>query len=176
MTDTFDQPFFLLQFNKTIFSKNWFHFLIFAFFSFRYANSIYYTALKTVPSVIMTWTEQNINNQTRCGIVKYTLKQPSLDNIEDIFDYSYLQHDIKSLFAVNGKSIACIFNVSFPIIIILILTTVFFSAHTQITMLLDVAIELFRCGTIEMVICWLILKLSCRQLDKTLAAIPSVMR
>ncbi|XP_055304817.1 uncharacterized protein LOC129569712 [Sitodiplosis mosellana] len=66
-----------------------------------YANSIYYTALRTSPSVLMTWTEQNVNNQTRCSIVKYTLKTPSLDNIDDIFDYSYLQHDINTLYAIN---------------------------------------------------------------------------
>lgn len=70
---------------------------------FSYAKSIYYTALQTSPSVLMTWTEQNVNNQKRCGIVKHTLKTPSLDNIEDIFDYSYLQHDITTLYAINGK-------------------------------------------------------------------------
>lgn len=51
----------------------------------------------------MTWTEHNANNLTRCGIVKYTLKTPTLDNIEDIFDYSHLQHDINTLFTLNGK-------------------------------------------------------------------------
>lgn len=75
-------------------------------FASRFANSINYTALRTSPSVLMTWTEHNVNNQTRCGIIKYTLKTPTLDNIEDIFDYSYLQHDINTLFVVNGKSIS----------------------------------------------------------------------
>lgn len=83
---------------KTYFSLNG--------FASRFANSINYTALRTSPSVLMTWTEHNVNNQTRCGIIKYTLKTPTLDNIEDIFDYSYLQHDINTLFVVNGKSIS----------------------------------------------------------------------
>lgn len=51
----------------------------------------------------MTWTEQNVNNQTKCGIAKYTLKTPSLDNIEEAYDYPHLQHDIKTLYAINGK-------------------------------------------------------------------------
>ncbi|XP_031637172.1 uncharacterized protein LOC116349739 [Contarinia nasturtii] len=66
-----------------------------------YANSIYYTALKTSPSVLMTWTEYNVNNQSRCGIIKYTLKMPTLDNLEDIMDYSDLQHDIKTLITIG---------------------------------------------------------------------------
>lgn len=120
----------------------------------RYANSIYYTALKMSPGVLMTWTEHNVNNQTRCGIVKYTLKSPSLDNIEDIFDYSYLQHDIKTLFAFNGKYSTSVFHLSeFVVIVFLLFLRYSVDFCEQITMLLDVAIELYQCGTIEMVIC-----------------------
>lgn len=70
---------------------------------FSFAKSVSYIALKRAPSFLMTWTERNVNNQVRCGIAKYTIRTPSFDKIVDIFDYSYLQHDIKTLYELNGK-------------------------------------------------------------------------
>lgn len=51
----------------------------------------------------MTWTETNQLNQSKCGMVKYTIKTPLFDGIEEIYDFPHLQHDIKSLYAINGK-------------------------------------------------------------------------
>lgn len=77
---------------------------LFEFYFYSFASSINYIALKNSPSILMTWTERNVNNQTRCGIVKYTMRTPTFDKIVDIFDYSYLQHDINTLYELNGKN------------------------------------------------------------------------
>lgn len=44
-----------------------------------------------------------MNNVSRCGIVKYTLKSPLWDVIDDIVDYPYIQKDIRSMIEIEGN-------------------------------------------------------------------------
>lgn len=66
-----------------------------------YTASIKFIGIRNSSNVLMSWTEQTVQ-RTRSGLCKYNFKVPDYDSVENILDFAYLPHNIKSLSQFTG--------------------------------------------------------------------------